>query len=194
MFGGEEQLVVGEADSVPVTGELADKLGSRTPSIIYGWPTVVLTVNHRPMVAPLFALTLERGEERDDRPQLHATTEPEFNLAVTASGIFDPVIVEEVSELLDDGLPFGDADALGELARRTADLLGLVMVSAPNPGALEPSVGRGQGVYNAAVVVLAERSVYTGSLRQELKELQTREDWSATAAGTTPGRVRAAGS
>lgn len=183
LLGGEEKLVVGKGDWVSVAGKLSDKLGSRTPSIIYGWPTVVLAVNHRPMVAPLFALALEEGEERDDRRQLHAATEPEFNLAVTASGIFDPVIVEEVGELLDDGLPFGDAEALGALAGRTADLLGLEMMSAPNPWALESNVRRGQGVYNAAVVVLAERYGYTASLRQELKELRAREDWSATAAG-----------
>ena len=179
-FGDSEQLVVGDADWVPATGNLWDQAAAGRPSATYGWPTVVVMANHQPMVAPLFSVPLERDADRDDR--WHATTEPAFNLAVTASGTFDPVIVEEVGELLDHGLPFGDAEAMAKLAARTAALLGLDVVSPLNARALEPNVGRGTGIYNAAVVVLVESSSYTESLRKELDGLLTREDWPCTAA------------
>ena len=123
---GEEKLVVGKSDSTPAPGELPDKLRSRARSIIYGWPTIVVTDrDHTPKVAPLFAVQIEPERGPNDQWKLHATMEPEFNLAITASGIFDPSITEDISDLLSHGLPFGDADALSALAGRTADLLGL---------------------------------------------------------------------
>ena len=88
---GEEKLVVGQSDSTPAPGELPDKLRSRTGSIIYGWPTIVVTDrDHTPKVAPLFAVQIEPEQGPDNQWELHATMEPEFNLAITASGIFGP--------------------------------------------------------------------------------------------------------
>ena len=180
---GEEKLVVGTGDSTPAPGELSNRLRSRTRSIIYGWPTVVvIDRDHMPKVAPLFAVQIEPEQGPDHQWKLHATMEPEFNLAITASGIFDPSINEDISDLLSHGLPFGDAEAFGALAGRTADLLGLQILSPLNAGTLESNIGRGQGIYNAAISVVAEWSGYTNALREELRQLQTREDWSATAA------------
>ena len=179
----EEKLVVGQSDSTPAPGELTDKLRSRTRSIIYGWPTVVVTDrDHMPKVAPLFAVQIEPEQGPDNQWKLHATMEPEFNLAITASGIFDPSITEDISDLLSHGLPFGDGDAFGSLAGRTADLLGLQILSPLNARILESNIGSKQGVYNAAISVVAEWSGYTNALREELRQLQTREDWSTTAA------------
>ncbi len=158
-------------------------LSSRESSIIYGWPTVIIVDrNHQPKVAPLFAVQVEPGQTPENEWRLHATMEPEFNLAVTASGLFDPSITEDISDLLGDGLPFGDAVAFAELAARTADLLGLEILSPLNAGVLESNIGRQQGVHNAAVAVVAEWSGYTSALREELRQLRTREDWSTTAA------------
>ena len=180
---GEEKLVVGQSDSTPAPGELVDKLRSRTRSIIYGWPTVVVTDrDHTPKVAPLFAVQIEPEPGPNDQWHLRATVEPEFNLAITASGIFDPSITEDISDLLIHGLPFGDADAFGALAGRTADLLGLEILSPLNAKILESTIGRRQGLYNAAISVVAEWSGYTSTLREELQQLRTREDWSTTAA------------
>ena len=180
---GEEKLVVGQSDSTPAPGELPDKLRSRTRSIIYGWPTIVVTDrDHTPKVAPLFAVQIEPERGPNYQWILHATMEPEFNLAITASGIFDPSIAEDISELLSHGLPFGDTDAFGALAERTADLLGLQILSPLNARILESNIGRKKGVYNAAISVVAEWSGYTSTLREELRQLQTREDWSTTAA------------
>ena len=121
---GEEKLVVGTTDSTPAPGELSDRLRSRTRSIIYGWPTaVVIDRDHMPKVAPLFAVQIEPDRGPDNHWNLNATMAPEFNLAITASGIFDPSINEDISDLLSHGLPFGDAEAFGALAGRTADLL-----------------------------------------------------------------------
>ena len=181
---GEEKLVVGQSDSTPAPGELPDKLRSRTGSIIYGWPTIVVTDrDHTPKVAPLFAVQIEPEQGPDNQWELHATMEPEFNLAITASGIFDPSITEDISDLLSHGLPFGDADAFGVLAEQTADLLGLQILSPLNARILESNIDRKQGIYNAAISVVAEWSGgYTSTLREELRRLQTREDWATTAA------------
>ena len=181
---GEEKLVVGQSDSTPAPGDLPDKLRSRTGSIIYGWPTIVVTDrDHTPKVAPLFAVQIEPEQGPDNQWELHATMEPEFNLAITASGIFDPSITEDISDLLSHGLPFGDADAFGILAGRTADLLGLQILSPLNARILESNIDRKQGIYNAAISVVAEWSGgYTSTLREELRRLQTREDWATTAA------------
>ena len=184
MHRGEEKLVVGQSDSTSAPGELPDKLRSRTGSIIYGWPTIVVTDrDHTPKVAPLFAVQIEPEQGPDNQWELHATMEPEFNLAITASGIFDPSITEDISDLLSHGLPFGDADAFGVLAGRTADLLGLQILSPLNARILEANIDRKQGIYNAAISVVAEWSGgYTSTLREELRRLQTREDWATTAA------------
>ena len=180
---GEEQLVVGNSDSTPAPGKLPNRLSSRTRSLIYGWPTVVVTDrDHKPKVAPLFAVQIEPERGLNNKWKLHATMEPEFNLAVTASGIFDFSITEDINELLCHGLPFGDADAFAALAGRTAGVLGLQTVSPLNPMRLESRIGRKQGVYNAAISVVAEWSGYTSKLREELRQLQTRKDWSMTAA------------
>ena len=180
---GEEKLVVGQSDSTPAPGELTDKLRSRSRSIVHGWPTIVVTDrDHLPKVAPLFAVQIEPEQGPDSQWKLHATMEPEFNLAITASGIFDRSISEEISDLLSHGLPFGDADAFGALAGRTADLLRIEILSPLNARILESNIGRKQGLYNAAISVVAEWSEYTRTLREELRQLQTREDWSTTAA------------
>ena len=47
---------------------------------------------------------------------------------------------------------------------------------------LDSHVGRGRGVYNAAVSVLTEASGFNVALVEELRELQTCEDWATTAA------------
>ena len=180
---GEERMVVGKSDSTRAPGELPDKVRSRTRSIVYGWPTVVVTDrDHTPKVAPLFAVPIELERDSENQGTLHATTEPEFNLAITASGLFDPSVTEDIDDLLSHGLPFGDADAFATLAGRTAKLLGLQIFSPLNAGFLESKIDRNQGVYNAAISVVAEWSGYTVTLRKELQHLHEREDWQATAA------------
>ena len=189
LHSGQEKLVVGQGDSALASGKLANRL-SRTQSrdgrsIIYGWPTVVvIDRDHKPKVAPLFVVHIEPERNHGDKWELHATGEPEFNLAITASGIFDPSITEDISDLLSDGLPFGDADAFAALAERVACLLGLKILSRLNPRMLESHVSRNQGVYNAGVTVMAEASGYTVALREELRQLQTRKDWATTAAAS----------
>ena len=181
-------MVVGQSDSIPAPEKLSELLGSRRgsqdrQSFIYGWPTVVVVDrDHRPKVAPLFSVQIEPLREADDKWRLHATVEPEFNFAITASGMFDPSVTEEIDELLGDGLPFGDMDAFADLTGRIADLLGLHIHSPLDPGKLDPRIGRGSGVYNAAVSVVTEPSGFNVALVEELRELQGCEDWATTAA------------
>ena len=180
---GDEKLVVGTSDSTPAPGKLSERLTSRIVSIMYGWPTVVLIDrDHKTKVAPLFVVQVEPKRDPDNQWMLHGNTEPEFNLAVTASGIFDFSITEDISELLCDGLPFGDDNDFADLAGQVAGVLGLQIMSPLNPRSLESKIEREKGVYNAAISVVAESSVYTSTLREELRELQTRKDWSTTAA------------
>ena len=180
---GDEKLVVGTSDSMPVPGKLSERLTSRTRSMIYGWPTVVvIDRDHMPKVAPLFIVQIEPKRSSDNQWTVQGKTESEFNLAVTASGIFDLSITEEISDLLSHGLPFGDAEAFAALAGQTAHLLGLQIMSPLNARSLESIISREPGVYNAAISVAAEPSSYTSKLREELRQLRTREDWSTTAA------------
>ena len=185
---GEEKLVVGHSDSIPAPDTLTDKVTSPADSesrrtVIYGWPTVVMIDHDRkPKVTPLFVIQTEMKEDSVNGWQLHATTEPEFNVAITAGGIFDPSIAEEIADLLHNGLPFGDAEAFADLGGETASRLGLKILSPLDPGTLDTRVRRQQGVYNAAISVLAERSAYNVALLGELRQLQTRTDWANTAA------------
>ena len=184
---GEEQLVVGKTDAMQISENLAGRIrqNSRTKSIIYGWPTVVIIDrDHKPKVAPLFIVQakLEPEQGAGNQWRLHATIEPEFNLAITASGVFDPSVTEEIDDFLSDGLPFGDADTFVPLAEKVSDLLRLKILSPLNPGCLESKMDRKQGIYNVAISVIAEWSGYTDTLRKELKLLQECEDWATTAA------------
>ncbi len=185
---GEEKLVVGHTDSIPAPDTLVRKLGSsdeprNRQAIIYGWPMVV-TVGHdrRPRVAPLFIVQIEPKKDSANGWQLHASTEPEYNAAITAGGGLDPSVAEDVSDLLRSGLPFGDAEAFAEIAADTAGLLGFGIRSPLDPGTLDSHVRRAQGVYNAAISVLAEHSTFNVVLLGELKHLQARTDWLNTAA------------
>ena len=182
LHAGAETLVTGRSDSTQAPGKLSTQLSSHQQSMIYGWPAVVVTArNYKPKIAPLFAVQIE-PQISGNHWLLHAAMEPEFNLAITASNIFDPSITEDINDLLSHGLPFGDTDAFAVIAEQTADLLGLDIASPLNPRRLVSQVGRRQGVYNAAISVVAEWFGYTTMLREELQQLRSRDDWSTTAA------------
>lgn len=180
---GEERLLSGLEDSMSATDMMARKLEPESRSIIYGWPTVVVKDFDRvSRVSPLFAIQIEPDKDPGGEWKLHAATEPEFNLAVTASGLFDPSIAAEVSDLVDDGVPFADINALRDLAEEVAGLLGLRILEALDTEVLNADMDREPGIYNAAISVMAEPSTYTEALREELQQLRERDDWSTTAA------------
>ncbi len=155
----------------------------RGRSIIYGWPMVVLrNLDRVHRVAPLFCVVIEADRQADNRWQLHATTEPAVNLAVTASDVFDRSITEDVADLISGGLPFGSADDLTEVACEISGLLGLSVLTPLDPRMLRPRADRRQGVYNAALSMVTEASGYTSTLREELVMLANRNDWRKTAA------------
>ena len=185
---GKENLVVGQDDSSPAPDELSKRLSRSRQwhdrSFIYGWPTVVvIDRDNAPKIAPLFVVHVEPEEDQKDRWKLHATVEPEFNLAITTCGIFDPSVSEDVHDLLKGGLPFGDSEAFSNLANQTASILGLTIRSTPDPEFLDRQLSRKPGIYNTAVSVLVEATgEYQATLREELQQLQSRDDWPKTAA------------
>jgi len=182
---GKEQLVTGLADSIAAPAGLGQELGKGKNPVIYGWPAVVVEGrDNKPKVAPLFAVQVQAERREDDTVTLHAVTEPEFNLAVPASGVFDPSAIEEIREFVLDGVPFGDAIAFEKLSRQSAKVLGLKIHSMPDAGELASSIKLEPGIHNAAISVLAEWSGYKSMLRRELVALKSRQDWQDTAAAS----------
>ena len=152
-------------------------------SIVYGWPMLVIrNLDSEYQVAPLFCVAIEADRHADNHLQLHATTEPEVNLAITASGIFDRSVTEDIADLVSGGLPFGSADDLTEIAGEVCRLLGLSVLTPLDPRKLQPRTDRRQGVYNAALSMVTDVSGYTSTLRDELAKMQNRDDWRDTAA------------
>ena len=186
--GGEEQLVVGRSDRIDAPEQMREALEAQDitrpgRSIIYGWPMVVIrNDNSEYRVAPLFCVGIEADRQADNLWRLHAKTEPEVNLAITASGIFDRSVTEDIADLVSGGLPFGSADGMSEIAGKVCKLLGLSVLTPLDPRGLKPRADRRQGVYNAALSMVTEVSGYTSSLREELAKMQNRDDWRDTAA------------
>ena len=188
LHGGEEQLVVGLSDRTDAPEKMCEVLKAQDNtrpgrSIIYGWPMVVIrNLDSEYRVAPLFCVVIEADRLADNHWQLHATTEPEINLAITASGIFDRSVTEDIADLISGGLPFGSADDLTEIAVEVCELLGLSVLAPLDPRQLRTRTDRRQGIYNAALSMVTEVSGYTSTLRDELAKMQNRDDWRDTAA------------
>ena len=184
-----ERLVVGGDDSIPAPKKLNDRLESLAPeqdepAAIYGWPTVVVNDRNRePKVAPLFFVPVDLERRAPGKWVLHAADDPQFNPGITAGRVFDPSITEGISDLVGDGLPFGDRRGLAEAGTELASLLGLRVISAIDAEVLDPAVSRDLGVHNAAISVLTEAlSDYNTALCKELKELKGKKDWTKSAA------------
>ena len=143
---------------------------------------VIRNLDSEHRVAPLFCVVIEADRQADNLWRLHATTEPEINLAITASGIFDRSVTEDIADLVAGGLPFGSADDLTEIAGEICKLLGLSVLTPLDPRKLRNRADRRQGVYNAALSMVTKVSGYTSSLREELANMQHRDDWRDTAA------------
>ena len=184
---GAEKLVTGRDDSIPAPRGLAARLDSdgrsgTERSLIYGWPTVVMIGRDRaPNVAPLFVVQIEATEGSRGALGLHATTEPEFNLAVTTGGNLDPAVETEIRALFGTDLAFGDEAALIDLTESAAGILGFEIVTPLGPEQLSPYVDNQPGIYNAAISVMVQAQ-YTAALLAELRDLRTREDWASTGA------------
>jgi len=184
---GAEKLVTGRDDSILAPRGLSARLDSDDRSgtewsLIYGWPAVVMIGRDRvPKVAPLLVVQIEATQGSRGALGLHATTEPEFNLAVTTGGNLDPAVGEEIRALFGTDLPFGDEAALIDLTESAAGILGFEIVTPLGPEQLRPYVDNQPGIHNAAISVMVEAQ-YTAALLAELRDLRTREDWSSTGA------------
>ena len=183
-----EHLVSGDQDWTPVPmrlGRHLDATGTTKldAAFIYGWPVLVArNQKNYPVIAPLFKVSV-CVEQRDSQWIGAAKSEPEFNLAIVAGELFDMSAKEAIEALVGEGLPFGDAAALVQLARNIAEVLDVGVVSALDPQSLHRQCDVAPGVYNAAMWILAnDGGGASQSLREELDELACRQDWTTTAA------------
>ena len=178
-------LVTGEQDRAVIPERLAKRLEDpgRHSTFIYGWPTLVaLGRMRRPMIAPLFVVSV-RAEREGDKWIGHAESEPEFNLSVVAGELFDLSVKEEVDAVVGEGVPFGDPPSLVRLARMIAGVLGTDVVSNLDPQSLDRRCNGALGLHNTAIWVRADDSRNAlGSLLDELEKLAHRRDWMETAA------------
>ena len=184
---GAEHLVSGAQDWTPVPmrlGRHLDAMGTTKPdaAFIYGWPVLVArNQKNYPVIASLFQVSVG-VEQRDSQWIGVAESEPEFNLAIVAGELFDMSAKEEIDALVGEGLPFGDAAALVQVARHIAEVLDVGVVSALDPQSLHRQCDVAPGVYNAALWIRANGGGASQSLRKEFDELARRQDWTATAA------------
>ena len=178
-------LIIGDDDRIPIPEKLGRRLddAGRHSTFIYGWPTLVaMDRSRRPMVAPLFVVSV-RPERKDDKWLGHAESEPEFNLSVVAGELFDLSMKDEIDAVVGEGVPFGDAPSLVRLAQDIARVLGTDVVSDLDPRSLARRCDGTLGLHNAAVWVRTDDSRNAfGSLLDELQKLAHRRDWMETAA------------
>ena len=180
-----DALVIGDDDRIPIPKTLGRRLDDtgRHSTFIYGWPTLVaMDRSRRPMVAPLFVVSV-RPEREDGKWLGHAESEPEFNLSVVAGELFDLSMKDEIDAVVGEGVPFGDAPSLVRLARRIARVLGTDVVSDLDPHSLARRCNGTLGLHNTAIWVRNDegRNAF-GSLLDELQKLAHRRDWMETAA------------
>ncbi len=174
---GSETVLSQGTRRVPLHPTL-DRLAGRLRSdqvLWYGWPTVVLPTDQGPTVAPLFAA--EMLPPPYSLAQVPLVEEPVLNPALVAR----EAGLERLRAEMGDRLPLGDAQALAYWAERCGEALGLP-VDRLDPGRLRPEPGRAPGLYNAAMVLVAESPPAVRALLDELGELQGRADWTGTAA------------
>ena len=180
-----DALVIGDDDRIPIPKTLGRRLDDtgRHSTFIYGWPTLVaMDRSRRPMVAPLFVVSV-RPEREDGKWLGHAESEPEFNLSVVAGELFDLSMKDEIDAVVGEGVPFGDAPSLVRLARRIARVLGTDVVSDLDPHSLARRCNGTLGLHNTAIWVRNDegRNAFD-SLLDELQKLAHRRDWMETAA------------
>ena len=201
---GPETLVTGRADSTMASATIAEYLdrtkggtASRRNALIYGWPSVVGRGGSnlgsgppRRQITPLFVVRIEQTQGEGGW-KLTATHEPEFNLAALANRPEHADTADEIRRLT---LPFGDPEGTAQTATEAAQLLGY---TAPvlDPDELvqldQTTVGK-DGIYNAAICLVAEFSPYRYMVDKELRELRRRDDWVGTAAAWLVGKAKPA--
>ena len=191
-----EGLVTGALDCAAIPerlGKCFDKAGGHS-ACIYGWPTLVaMDRRHYPMIAPMFLVSV-RPERRQGVWIGDAESEPEFNLSVVAGELFDLSMKDEIDAVVGDGLPFGDASSLANLAQEIADVLDIDIVSDLDPQSLDRRCSGAVGVHNTAIWVPTDdrRNAYR-FLHDELEKLAHRRDWAQTAAAhLVPDRLNLA--
>ena len=178
-----EELVVGTADSIPVTRalrELASRLGPGEV-LQYGWPTIVVEDARGGLkVAPLLVIELE-SLGKDDTEICPAEDAANLNPALLGGYGLDPSDVDELSTTLAGPLPAASPAAMAQLLESLAGRIGFPCAPLA-PECLTDSLPQAVGVHNVAMIIATESSNMTRTLLKELGELRHRTDWHQTAA------------
>jgi hypothetical protein len=158
----------------------------RKKGLWLGYPALVRHVRSRKGWEGAFLEPLLIWPQDPDSAELAFLPEPLINTRALESLTASENVLEEAAKLADDlGLEGSEPPPLDELAARFRDLR-------PEwdwKEALAPAKFRGlgelrkiteSGIYNAAVVVMADRSPFTVGLERELADLRTVEDSAIT--------------
>lgn len=178
-----EELITGRGDVLRLTpaGHTFLATASSQDAVLYGWPLVVVTDGAgRERVAPLFLTELEPGA--DDGTAVPRDDEPYVNPALLSDEYASPEQVADAQAGISSGFGFGDAQAVAASARRLATSLGHRVLDDLDPDALHIPPHPAAGVHNIACLVRGPSPIATRALLDELAELRSRTDWSATAA------------
>lgn len=179
----EERLVCGTGDLLPLGDDLQSRFSRLRPgeTLRYGWP-VLLRADRtgRLRVVPVLVTDLSPPEEgatctgpSDDEPSL--------NPGLLAGELLEAETAEQLSSIVADGLPFGDAGAMSSLTSALATVLD---ACAPpvDPRSLRRTLPCAPGIHNVALVVQSQSPAMTKGLLEELAALEHRSDWRGTAA------------
>ncbi len=153
-------------------------------ALYFGYPATLRKVTSKKgwegfFVEPLILIPVEFDEGLQGRPRLsHGFPLLNFKALKRLTGADQGEVMEELVQLEEElGLTIeGDLPEVDELVQRLAAIRPEWHWQEPcNPGALanDPPLSAAQveGIYNRAVLVVAERSPYTQGLESELKEL-----------------------
>jgi very-short-patch-repair endonuclease len=189
----------------PLQGEPLRRLISRQrrearkKALWLGYPTLVRHVRSRTGWQGAFLEPLLLWPQDSESIDLTFLPEPTVNLRALENLPTSRNVMEEAARLANDlGLDLSDPPPLDELAARLRD----ICPDWPWTESLSPAPFRGYGevrklsetgIYNAAVVAIAERSFFTAGLERELTDLQTVNS-SAIDSSSLGNLLRASGS
>ncbi len=155
---------------------------SRKKALWLGFPVLVQQARNRGGWEGSFVQPLVIWPQNPDSQGLAFLAEPMINIRALSSLVSSENMLDEAAYLADElGLDGGDLPPIDELAARLRELR-------PEWGwkdALEPTSLRGvgelrrikeTGIYNAAIVVLVDRSRFTAGLERELVDLRSVSD------------------
>ena len=182
-----ELLVTGGGDRLASSSELtelAERAGT-SGELVYGWPAVVLLDRTR-QVACAAMLLVDLVPAGDGA--YTAAGRPRLNDGLLEALQTPREAADEARQLAAE-LTYGDVEAVVKGVEGICGALGLDHAPLAPPGRGAAPRPGARGAHNAAVAQIAPIRVASSALMEELRVLQTREDWASTAAARLAGPV-----